>query len=319
MQILGQTRGTNMRIASIDMGSNSFLLLIAKVNSLGELKTEFEDIKVVRLGEKVDQTGSFSKEALSRATKALGEFHKTIQAHNVDWTEAVTTSAARRVSNFSDLKLITDLLNIPLKVISGEEEAKLTYLGACEDPGAVIVDVGGGSTEVVTEDSGQFLSHSFEFGSVRLLEKHITQQPIEKRQLDALELDLKNQLQSQQKFLDKLHNKTVVAVAGTPTTLAALIKDVDYKPEVIEGLEVKLEHVQEWIDRLSTLSVMDRMKFKALKDSPKRADVIVVGLMCLYQTLKAMGCNSFIVSTKGVRYGLVKDIYSKHSFMLANK
>ncbi|MCH2533113.1 MAG: hypothetical protein MK008_01570 [Bdellovibrionales bacterium] len=308
-----------MRIASIDMGSNSFLLLIAKVNSLGELKTEFEDIKVVRLGEKVDQTGCFSQEALSRATKALGEFHKTIQAYNVDWTEAVTTSAARRASNFSDLKLITDLLNIPLKVISGEEEAKLTYLGACEVPGAVIVDVGGGSTEVVTERQGSYISHSFEFGSVRLLEKHITQQPIKKTELEALQLDLQRQLQDQKKFLNALKGQPVIAVSGTPTTLAALIKDVDYSPEVIDGLEVTQDQMQHWIDRLSTLSVIERMNFKALKDSPKRADVIVVGIMCLQQTLQAMECNSFKVSTKGVRYGMVKDIYSKHSFVLANK
>lgn len=307
-----------MRIASIDMGSNSFLLLIAKVSPLGDIKVEYEDLKVVRLGEKLDQTGRFSKESLERASEALQAFHSVITSYNVDWVEAVTTSAARRASNFADLKIITDLLAIPLNVITGDEEAKLTYLGASSEPNSVIVDVGGGSTEVVTEEGGRYIGHSFEFGSVRLLEKHITQQPIVNKEIEALEEDLRTQLNEHKNFFKSLKDKSVVAVAGTPTTLAALVQQTDYQPDKIEGLELTVNDVEFWINKLSQLNVDERMQYKALSNSPKRADVIVVGLECLKQTLLAIGCKTFKVSTKGVRYGLVKDIYSKHCTLLAD-
>lgn len=308
-----------MRVAGIDMGSNSFLLLIVKFDSFGNYKVEQDLLKVVRLGEGVDDSGRFSEKALARALRCLKDFKDEIKKHNVDWVEAVTTSAARRVSNFEDLKSLTEQLQIPLKVIQGEEEARLTYLGATEKNSVVVVDVGGGSTEVVTNNQEKYSCYSFEFGSVRLLEKHITKQPLIKSEQNLVEQEIKSKLSEQKKYLKNFISKPVVAVAGTPTTLAAIMKDTVYSAEKIEGITITCLELESWIHKLSKQSVDQRMEYKALQGSPGRADVIVMGLMCLYEVLKHIQATEFTVSTKGVRYGLVKDIFTKHSYVLADQ
>lgn len=298
-----------MKVAALDLGSNTFLLLIAEVNSKGEIEKVFTDeCHITRLAEGVNKTHVFSKEALKRANESLRLFSSRITEVGVDKIQAVATSAARDAKNSEDFFSITNKYNIPVDIISGSHEASLTYSGALglestED--ICVIDVGGGSTEIIGKNKDDIKGTSINLGSVRLTEMFITQHPTPWSEVVQMHLFIEKQLAQHSNMLPT-NSYAVVAVAGTPTTLAAIDLAIEYSSENIEGYVLPLEKIKELIETLSTLSLEERLLIKGMDKG--REDVILAGASILYKTSQFLGVKEVRVSTKGVRFGLASQM-----------
>ncbi|MBE8221883.1 MAG: hypothetical protein HAW60_04050 [Bdellovibrionales bacterium] len=289
-----------MKIASLDLGSNTFLLFIAEVKNNVITNVIHDETQIIKLAEKVQSTGLLQKETLKRVEKCFKDYSKTINNYKVDKIVAVATSAARDAKNSQKLIDLGSKYNIPIKIISGSQEAALTYEGSLNNldnlgQSPIVIDVGGSSTEVI----GHNFLHSFNIGSVRLQEACVKNDPLNKNDFVAL-----------QKFVDKslkdlplLNSSSVVAVAGTPTTLACLLDKKDFSYNKVHGKKITTKSLEITFNKLSKMTLLQRKSLKAMPE--KRADVIVSGLFILLSILKKLKIKNFYVSAAGVRYGLI--------------
>ncbi len=293
-----------MKIAALDLGSNSFLCLICDVAE-GKISKVFYDASIItRLGKSVQKEGKLSKESLLRAAEAFRDFKKVIDEHNVEKVIAVTTAAAREASNFKDLKDLGDSYGIPITLISGEEEAQMSFAGAVETSqfqDSLLIDIGGGSTEIAFYENAELKLKSLPIGTVRLGEMFVSDLSTLKK------VDLEKMKQHIHKALDvvwgesKLPGRKWVAVAGTPTSLASILNG-SYDEAAINGFSLSLDKITELKERLISTDLIERRKIPGLE--PKRADVIPVGALIL-ETIVAWAQQTKVsVSTRGLRYGL---------------
>jgi exopolyphosphatase/guanosine-5'-triphosphate,3'-diphosphate pyrophosphatase len=292
-----------MKVAALDLGSNTFLLLVVEVSESG-LGTVYGDFtEVTRLAQGVHAHGSFHPEALERAKVCLAKYQEIIREEQADVVVAVTTSAARSVDNLEQLLEMGNRYGIPIQMIDGKLEAELTFSGATFDrpnpKATLVVDVGGGSTEVISEKTGV----SLEVGSVRLTEKFVHSHPLSQEDRKALFSHLDQVFTENKSHLPCTQGKNIVAVAGTPTTLAMMIQGLNtYEEEKIHGVLITRNELLNWFDRLCDMSIDQRRNVVGLE--PKRADVIVSGLAILLKSMEHLGQERMTVSTKGVRYGV---------------
>lgn len=294
-----------MKVASLDLGSNTFLLLICEVKE-GKIVQEFFDhVTVTRLGQGVGKTKLLAPDALERADSCLKHYAGVIAEHKPALVKAVATSAARDAKNSAEFLAIGKKYGIDIEIVSGEREAELTYLGATSEMedhhGLAVVDVGGGSTEVLAvAENGNFFKKSLDVGSVRLTENFVTAHPISDREY----LFLRDHCRAQAKVLglEGVRFKKVLAVAGTPVTMAKVIKGMEDHSALEEGTALKVSDLDTWTKKLAKMSIPERQKVSGMEE--KRADVIVAGSLCLLETLRALGVSEVFVSKKGVRYGL---------------
>ncbi len=292
-----------MRVAAIDIGTNSFLCLIADVEG-GRIKKVHHDLtRLVRLGERVHETRTLQKSALERADKCFSEFKRLIEENNVERTLAIATSAARDVSNGQELIELGRKYNIPIKIITGDEEAETTYRGMTFDranSAAVVgVDVGGGSTEIIRKNAqGRTEGQSVDLGCVRLTEMFVKANPIASDDL----LKMRQYALEKMKAYKIRSAKEVVAVAGTPVALVCVEKGIDFDADLVHNSFLSLGTIKKWIATLSKLSVEDRLKIKGLDRG--RADVIVAGAILLEMIAEMLGIDGYSVSAYGARYGL---------------
>lgn len=303
-----------MRAAAIDIGTNSVLLSIARRSADGAVVVELDRCTITRLGQGVDKTSRLDPEAVERTLACLEEYARLIDAEQIDRVDVVGTSALRDASASQEfLDRATALLRMRPRIITGAEEAELTFRGALSGLGlsgrVVVVDIGGGSTELVSgekADRGFVANHhvSINLGCVRLTERHITTDPPTQDALMAIR-------QSTQRELARLEFRadlgTLVAVAGTATTLAA----VDLGLVVYEGFKVHghcftKERLDSLVHRISELPNTDRAELPGMER--RRADVIVAGGVILATVLQQFGHNRVIVSDRGVRYGLLESM-----------
>jgi len=289
-----------MRVAAIDLGSNSFLCLIAE-KSNGKLKEIYDTIEFVKLGEGVHQNKAFSQNALKRAEDAFKKFQALIQKYDVQKVDSVATSASRDVTNKQEFFDLGKKYNIPINVISGESEGDYTYLGVLSSrpqaPNFSVLDIGGGSTEIAYHKNKKLSAKSFNVGCVRLTELFLKSEP----EADAEIAAFRNYLQEKMPSIDH-GGLEMVAVAGTPTTLASLHLQKPYDPKLIENFELKKTFVQDLIKKFRALSIAERKKLVGI-DAP-RADVIMAGALILEHVMNIAGLDAVTVSTRGVRYGL---------------
>ena len=298
-----------MRVAALDFGTNTCLLLIADVSKDGVIeKVIHDEAHVVRLGQGVAKTKKFHPEALQRAEHTFREFARVINSSSVERTLACATSASRDVSNKDELINLAAKYKIPVEIISGEEEAELTFRGTIDDDLAepvAIIDVGGGSTEYILGDvSGIQKRMSLDIGSVRLTEKYVTQHPIPHEELEKVRAHIAEELKTLTVEVPK--GTRVIAVAGTPTTLAAMDQGFAFDSKRVQGHSLTNERLKYWLDRLAEMGVMERRAITGM--DAKRADVIVVGAMILLMSSEAFGATELDVSVKGLRYGVAKMI-----------
>jgi exopolyphosphatase/guanosine-5'-triphosphate,3'-diphosphate pyrophosphatase len=308
-----------MRVAGLDLGTNTFLCLIADIDpATGVVSVVQDEVRIVRLGQGVNATKELHPEALARAEEAFAEFRNFIQAAKCDRVLAVATSATRDAKNGHLLVEMGKRYRIPTEVISGEKEAELTFQGSIEPSWSgltAVIDVGGGSTEIIFGDrNGILVRFSANVGSVRLTEKYITNHPISADELQALKSKVREEIHLGMDAalagfpfkLNELLSRTTnfVAVAGTPTTLAAVQQGQAFVAEKIHGHNLSADSLGEMIVELAALTVSERSRLVGME--PKRADVIVAGAICLSEAAQILKAKALQVSIRGVRYGVAQ-------------
>lgn len=295
-----------MRVAALDLGTNTFLCLLAEGSAHGISKIHKDMVEVVRLGQGVDKNKVFHPYALSRARACLQGFQKEIEAFRPEKILAVATSAARDVSNSEELFKIGKEYNIPIEIIEGEKEAQVSFQGALvgfdfNDRCVSVLDIGGGSTEIIIGKQSQIQSkQSLNIGGVRLTEKIISQQPISREEQGKVRLEIQQQLEKLRAQKELIGSEILLAVAGTPTALAALELGA-FDPQKIDGFCFNIVQLEKWQNIFATTSVEEKkIKYKL----EGRADIIFAGTTILIEVMKKFNFSEVMISTKGVRYGV---------------
>jgi len=295
------------RVAVVDMGTNSTRLLVADVR--GDEVTELERRSTVtRLGRGVDTSGQLAAEAVEEVCETVGEYIDAYRALEPDRIVALATSAVRDASNSGAfLAELRERFALDARILPGAEEARLTYLGASvgREPGAgtLVVDIGGGSTELVLGNGHEVAFYaSLQAGTVRHTERHLTNDPPSAGELEALAADI-HDLIDHELAGDALPSaRKGIAVAGTPTSLAAVELRLDpYDPELVHGYVLPLEAVQRMCSELSSMPLAERLKVTGLQ--PGRAPTIVAGIVILIAVMRAFGLTRIEVSERDILYG----------------
>jgi exopolyphosphatase / guanosine-5'-triphosphate,3'-diphosphate pyrophosphatase len=299
-----------MRVAVLDIGTNSTRLLIADVDpSSGAVAEVLRRSTVTRLGDGVDAGGSLSGPAIDRVLSTLTDYRAAIDSHDCEANLAVLTSAVRDASNgaaFAE-RLRKDL-GLDARVLSGSEEAQLTFLGAMSGRPApteptVVIDIGGGSTEFVVGSGHTAGFHvSLPAGVVRMSERHIHSDPPDPKELQALALDTRTT------FLEGLPPDVRapcsrgIAVAGTATSAASMDQELDpYDPSRVHGYQLMLATVDLLLARLADMSEAHRRQVVGL--DPARAPTIVAGMILLGEALRAFALEDVEVSEHDILFG----------------
>ncbi len=290
--------------AIIDVGTNTSLLLLARRGADGAVEVLEDRATITRLGEGVAATGSLAAAAIERTLAALRIYRR--RADEVGATiRAVTTEGVRLADNPQDfLGPAAEVLGAPMEVISGTEEARLSYLSvAHEHPegGSLrVVDIGGASTELVIGEGAQVRSAvSHRIGAVRLTERFVAGDPPTRSEIEAMAGAAREALQAQPlPPSPRLHG-----LAGTVTTAAALLLGLEaYESEKVDGSEHSLGAVEGLRDRLAAQTLDERVTPVLAR---RRADVVVAGLTILVEVLRHCGAQTLVVRDRGLRYALV--------------
>jgi exopolyphosphatase / guanosine-5'-triphosphate,3'-diphosphate pyrophosphatase len=298
---------TPKNIAGVDVGTNSVLLTIGRRDPSGRLEVLRDSSVITRLGQGLGRRGALEQQAMARTLTALEEAGAAIAAAGAT-ARAVGTSALRRADNGAQfLEEAQRALGLPLEVLSGEEEARLGFLGATSElPGVdvqrspMIVDPGGGSTEVA---DGSSLRVSLEIGAVRLTEAFLASDPPRVEELEALRRHVRAVVSQLQPLEDRL----VIGVGGTATTLAAIDLGLkEYRGDRVHGHQIGRETMVSLRRRLAALPLAERVEIPCLP--PGRADIAVAGAMILEALLERLGVESMVVSDRGLRFGLMLEI-----------
>ena len=299
-----------MRVAVVDIGTNSTRLLMAEVDpSTARIVELLRRSQVTRLGDGVDSTGALSEEAIARTFSTLADYRAAIDAHECEANLAVLTSAVRDASNGAAFaERVREDFKLDARVLSGEEEAQLTFLGAMSDRAApteptVVIDVGGGSTEFVIGLGHATRFHtSLPVGVVRMSERHIDSDPPASEQLQSLALDVRTILQQGLPAEQRAAVKWGIAVAGTATSAASIDQELDpYDPARVHGYQLQLGTIEMLLARLADMDEARRRAVVGL--APGRAPTIVAGMIILEQALRAFALEQVEVSEHDILYG----------------
>ncbi len=297
-----------MRVAAIDCGTNSIRLLIADIDG-----TNFREVirlmEVVRLGQGVDKTGQFHPDAIARTLAAVDLFAVEIAKRGVEKIRFCATSATRDATN-RDLFIegVFERLGIRPEVISGDEEARLSFMGATKDLPAsdgpfLVIDIGGGSTEFVFGTDSVEAAKSVNIGCVRMSERHFTGDKPDPGQVAAATEDIDAAIAQAAKIVPITKAQTLIAVAGTATTVAAAALDL---PEY-DRYSIHLSHISaEKVHQVSQSFIkMDRAEREALGYMhPGRVDVISAGSLVLSRIMRATGASEFVASESDILDGM---------------
>lgn len=305
-----------MRVAAIDMGTNSTRLLVADVAD-GRIETVRRESRVTGLGRGVEISGQLSTEAIESVLAAIGDYLAIAVDVGAVETFAFATSAARDATNSEAfIAELRERFDLSSRVLSGAEEAELTYLGArgsCADCETVIIDIGGGSTELVVGAGGEpTFNASLQLGVVRHTERHLHTDPPQTNELESLSDDVGSTIDAELATHPGLRADRGVAVAGTPAILAAMdlgLERVDY--EQIEGHELELATVQKLCSRLSSLPLEERRTERGV--DPDRAPTIVAGVIILIKAMRAFALQRITVSERDILFGAALRTAERHA------
>jgi exopolyphosphatase / guanosine-5'-triphosphate,3'-diphosphate pyrophosphatase len=303
-----------MRVAVVDIGTNSTRLLIAEVND-GELAEIDRDTRVTRLGEGVDRTGRLSTAAIERVLSTCSDYRTRIDQHSVDRTIAVLTAAVREASNGAELEsTLRDRFGFDAETISGEREARLTFLGATDNRTGseplLVVDIGGGSTEFVVGTRGEVRFFvSTQAGSVRHTERTLHSDPPTEEELSDCKREIRAEIEGSVPADVRSDTVDGIAVAGTPTQFAAVAQKLDpYDPERVDGYRLSSADCRRILSQLAALPLDQRREVKGLH--PDRAPTIVAGGVILVETMRAFGLGSIEVSEHDILEGTALEAVS---------
>lgn len=292
-------------VAAIDCGTNTVKLLIGALPDVA-----VREMRMVRLGQGVDATGRLADEALARTFAALDEYAELIAAHDVSRIRFCATSASRDADN-ADVFVagVRARLGVEPEVVSGDEEAALAFDGAVRNLRAtpaepvLVVDIGGGSTELVlgTTSGGPDAAVSLDIGSVRLHERHLHSDPPTPDEVDACVAAIDSHLDRSPVPLAEA--ATVVGVAGTVTTVGAGVLDLAaYDRALVDQAELSVDDVHGLVDRLLAMPLAERLDLPWLH--PGRADVIGAGALILDRVVRRTGVRTLVVSEADILDGI---------------
>jgi exopolyphosphatase / guanosine-5'-triphosphate,3'-diphosphate pyrophosphatase len=302
------------RVAVVDIGSNSTRLLVADVGP-GARVAELDRRSVVtRLGEGVDAGGALGDAPRERVYAVLEDYAAVIAEHGATATTAVMTSAVRDASNGSEFAAaVRERYGLDGRTLSGGEEAQLTFRGATAArtpaPGErlLVIDIGGGSTELVTGERGAVAFHvSTQVGVVRHSERHLHSDPPTPDELRSLSDDAGSALARAVPEAERARVTAAVAVAGTATQCAGI--DLGYVPDDVEGHRLSLPALEAMLERLVALPLEQRREVPGL--DPNRAPTIVAGVVVLTRTLAAFGLEEVEVSDRDILWGAALELES---------
>jgi exopolyphosphatase/guanosine-5'-triphosphate,3'-diphosphate pyrophosphatase len=302
---------TGRRVAGIDCGTNSIRLLIADVDDAGRLHDVVRRMEVVRLGEGVDRTGRLSEAALERTRVALADYTAQIREHGVEAVRMVATSASRDAANAADFEaMVESVLGQAPEVITGDEEARLSFTGAVATLPAhvgdrLLIDIGGGSTEFVRgADSEVVAAISMDVGCVRMTERHLRSDPPQQSEIDDAVADITVMADEALKVVDPDREATeLVAVAGTATTIAAIALGLKaYDADAIDGTRLTYSQVERVTEDLAAADHAARLAIPVMH--PGRADVIVGGALVLRTIMERAQLEEVLISEHDILDGI---------------
>lgn len=299
--------------AAIDIGTNTALLLIGSIHN-GTLEIHHEEQRVPRLGEGVDNDKALTNNAMRRVVTALEEYRKKIKTAypKVESVRVTATSAVRDATNREIfLERVAEKTGWEVEVLSGFEEARLTYLGAQSvidnrNDQHVIIDIGGGSTEVASGGDQKLRDrYSYDMGCVRFTERFLKDDPPKIRHIKNCRVAIRETLcEYEFNFVDET---SLVGVAGTVTSLAYIIRGLTtYDTSLLDGYEIRLQTLSENIQTISN-STSEELLSRFPKVMEGRADIFLAGLLILEEFMKKYDFERLIVSTGGIRHGAILD------------
>ena len=304
------------RVAAVDCGTNTIKLLVADLDPVTGSETELvREMRMVRLGQDVDRTGRLADEALARTFAAIDEYAAVVVAHDVEAIRFCATSAARDASNADDFAAgVRSRLGVAPEVVSGAEEAQLSYDGATRglvgrglaEP-LLVVDIGGGSTELILGDGHGHVraAQSLDIGSVRMTERHLRSDPPSPQEVAAAAEEIVTAVAASDVPLAQA--RTVIGVAGTVTTVAAGVLGLDgYDRAAIDQAELAFPDVHATTVMLLAMTVAERRALPYMH--PGRADVIGAGALILDEVLRRTTATSLLVSEADILDGIAWSI-----------
>jgi len=306
-------------VAVVDLGTNSVRLLVALAGEDGGLRELARDMVITRIGTDVDRTGRIDPDALARTVDVLGRYCRRARALHAPSVRVAATSAVREAGNREELeRAVRELAGTELEVISGEREAELSFLGATRglagaldaagrplgaDPPFLVVDVGGGSTELVVGTGRPEAAISTRMGSVRMTERFVAHDPPAEAELEAARREIGEILDGAARAIPARHARTLVAVAGTATTLRAIDLGLTaYDPEATHRTWLARERAEAILADLAAMTNAERAAIPVMP--PGRGDVIVCGALILVEVLRRFGFERALVSETDILDGL---------------
>lgn len=313
-----------MTNAVIDIGTNTVLLLIARLKSKHQLGVIHQESAVPRLGQGLSENHCLDAPAMERTLEVLKKYKEICKQHKVKKIIAVGTAACRIAAN---TKVFIDRVKkecgFKLEVISSDKEAEYTFHSAWEDFGnqsnkLLVIDIGGGSTEVITgplapKNPAPTTLISLPIGSVRLTEEYVRRDPISEEELQRLHLAIRNGVRDElDEFYPKDFNSseyTMIATAGTATTLAAIDKKIDSLSPKIHGATLQKENLEKIIQELVNKNIKQRQAMSGME--PLRADVLLAGVLLLNELMRFFNQKQTLVSQHGLRFGVFYKKFGK--------
>ena len=303
-----------MRVATIDCGTASIRLLIADVVN-GNLHEVFREMEIVKLGEGVDKNKAFDLAAIDRTLKALDKYAIEIAKRGVQKVRFCATSATRDATNRDIfIKGVSERLGIEPEVIPGVEEASLSFLGATFALSRnlapyLVVDIGGGSTEFVYGTENVDFAKSVNIGCVRMTERHFANNPAKNSEIESARIDIQDAISSADKEVPITKANSLIAVAGTATTVAAAALDLPkYDRHSIHLARISAAKVHEVSEMFLKMTREERLALGYMH--PGRVDVIGAGSLVLSEIMKATGAKEFIASESDILDGMAYKLAS---------
>ena len=298
------------RIATIDIGTNSILMVIAERDEKGHLKVLYQTSHVPKLGEGLRNTGKISTAAIDRAARALQECKGVAHRFEVSEIFLTATSATREASNRDQfVSKVHEETGMSIQVIPPNEEARLTYLSATSEQAGnistMVVDIGGGSTEITWGLGARFDGgRSLNLGTVKLTDAYLNRIPPSKEMIEKARGEVDDRL-SRVTPLSALQRS--FGTAGSFTHLASIALGLEkYHPDAVQNFKITLPITQEWIERLSKMSREEIGKLKGV--DVRRIDVLLSGTIIIERLLKKFNLDGFDVIDRGIRFGKLFDL-----------
>jgi exopolyphosphatase/guanosine-5'-triphosphate,3'-diphosphate pyrophosphatase len=299
--------GQSMRVAVVDIGTNSTRMLIGDVDG-GTVEEVERQTTVTNLGRGVDHTNCLSTDAIEDVCNVIADYRARYQELGAERVMTIATSAVRDADNGEAfIAELRERFELNGTLLTGEEEAHLTYLGATADrpydESTLVLDIGGGSTELIVGSGKQVgFNASLQAGTVRHSERHLISDPPDPHQLEDLADDVRHLIEEAIAVDGWVHAAHAIAVAGTPTSLAAVDQELDpYDPSRVHGYVLGMKPIQRMLSRLASMPLAERLRVPGLH--PGRAPTIVAGTVILVQAMRAFGLDQIEVSERDILHG----------------